>query len=107
MLLSSDDDRLLIAPVPVLRLHAMRNLQFSDVARSIARLDQRISSRSRNHSEANRAENHAWKLNITPGTVRAYRKLLGISYYDAFSSAFFAFEPRSFGSGSSFFGLCD
>ena len=38
MLLSSDAERLLIAPVPVLRLHAMPNLQFSVVARSIARL---------------------------------------------------------------------
>ena len=46
MLLSSDAERLLIAPVPVLRLHAIPNLQFSDVVRSIARLNQRIISRS-------------------------------------------------------------
>ena len=46
-------------------------------------------------------------LNLTPNIVGAYRKPIHDPNYDAFSSAFFALEPRSFGSGSSFFGLCD
>ena len=36
MLPKLDDERLLIAPVSILRLHAIPNLQFPDLAKSIA-----------------------------------------------------------------------